>query len=121
MLTLIDLLVHSYENQSIYLLSTNTNSIKLPSINLDKIEDKNNIDIDFLIKQLYDKYINLDYNWTKPSLLDIDLYQSQEDILQTHIYYSCYVPHSTVLLSGNWMIADEILPHSKILKKALLC
>jgi hypothetical protein len=122
MLTLINLLAHSYQKDSIYLLSTSLDNIKIPFINLDNIDQNDtDISIDRLVQDLYNKHINLDYNWAQPRLLDIDMFRSDENIVQTHIYYACYIPYTTTLNNASWLLGDEILPYSKILRKALLC
>lgn len=121
MLTLINLLAHSYSKDSIYLLSLNSDTIKFPSINLDSLAGELEKTAEDLVRDLYNKHINLDYNWAQPKLLDIDIFQNEQKLIQTHVYYSCYIPHSTSLTSSHWVVGDEILPYSKILRKALLC
>jgi len=124
MLTLINLLAHSFNEGSLYLLSVDSETMRLPSLNLDSLTDKDKtkeISVNEIVKGLYDKYIDLDYNWAQPKLLDIDIFYSEQKILQTHIYYSCYIPYATRLNSSSWIIGDSILPHSQILRKALLC
>jgi hypothetical protein len=121
MLTLINLLAHSYNKDSIYLLSLNADAIKFPSINLDSLEGNIEQTTDDLIRELYNKHINLDYNWAQPKLLDVDIFKNEQGIVQTHIYYSCYIPHSTPLARSYWVVGDGILPYSNILRKALLC
>lgn len=122
MLTLINLLAHSFNEGSLYLLSIDSETMRLPSLNLDSLVDKTKeVSVDDIVKGLYNKYIDLDYNWAQPKLLDIDIFYSEKEILQTHIYYSCYIPYSTKLNNSSWTIGDSILPHSQILRKALLC
>jgi hypothetical protein len=121
MLTVINLLAHSCKNQSIYLLSVSPDSIKFPSINLDTLKPTKDISVKKIIEKLYSQHIVLDYNWAQPKLLDIDMFLSEEELLQTHIFYSCYIPYDTTIKDSSWVIADDLIPYSNILKKALLC
>jgi hypothetical protein len=119
MLTLTNLICCSIYQKSAYVLSCDKEQIKFPSLNLDNVNIDETTVAEDLIKSIFEKYISLDFNWAKPKLTDIDIYTSQDGVSQTHIYYSCYIPYRTVINDSYWVIADDMLAHSKLLRKAL--
>lgn len=119
MLTRINLICHSYNHSSIYLLSLEQFELKIPHYNIIQNNQENDFSLDTILKDLFCKYINIDYAWSKPSLLDVDIFKSDDDVLQTHIYYSAYVPYSTSIFNTYWYLADDIVSRSRILGKIL--
>jgi hypothetical protein len=119
MLTRINLLCHSYNHSSLYLLSLEQFELKIPHYNIVQNNQDENFSLDSTLKDLFCKYINIDYTWSRPSLLDVDIFKSDDNILQTQIYYSSYVPYATSIFNSYWYLADDMVCRSRILGKIL--
>lgn len=118
MLTLTNLVCCSINQKSAYALSLYQDKIRLPSINLDTVTINDSTSIEGLIKNLFEKHISIDFDWAKPKLIDIDIY-TNDNVTQTHIYYGCYIPYKTILSDSYWVLIDDMIPHSKVLRKVL--
>ena len=118
MSTQIDIIIYTVDADNIYILSTQVNEQVLPSIKIDKESiDVNNLDIEHHIRDIIQKYTNMDNGWLKTKLIDIQLYYIDET-LSTHIYYSCYIPHSAKI-AGDWIAVNKKILENKVIKKIL--
>jgi len=118
MLTRINLIAYSYEHTSSYIVSTKNDLLIIPHFDIAEDTYKEDRSVSNVLKDIFNKHIDLDYSWSSPKLIDVDIFKSEDGLLQTHIFYSCYIPHKTKI-SGYWFLADNLLLNSKILQKAL--
>lgn len=111
-----------FSDDTITLVSIDKESLILPQVDVSSLNPKkNNIDLQSITKLLFEKYVNLNFNWTKPKLLDIDLvYEQESNTSTTVIYYAIYIPHSTMLNNAYWIDAKQYVGHYDTLRK-LIC
>lgn len=118
MSTQIDVVIYSIDQDNIYILSTSKDKQELPFIRIDEESiDKNNLQIDNYVAQIIDKYTNMDHGWLNTKLIDVVIYNIDNN-LSTHIYYACYIPFVSKI-SGEWTTIDKKLTDNKIIKKIL--
>jgi hypothetical protein len=118
MSTQIDIVIYSIDKENIYILSSDDQNHTLPNIPIcEQNIDISNLNIEYYIYNLISKYTNIDPKWANPKLIDIEIYNNN-NILSTHIYYSCYVPNVSKK-SGYWIAMDKNTINNKIIKKIL--
>lgn len=106
--------------EKIYIISNNEDSIFLPQIDLSSLDiKKDNIEINSLLETLFNKYVDIDYGWLKPKLLNIEISHDNTNII-TAIYYGIYIPSNTILKNGYWTDIAPYVSYYDTLRK-LLC
>lgn len=107
-------------NNKIYIVSDSEEGLSFPQINLSTINfDLEEIGIEWLMKKLYNKYINIDPNWLDSRLVHIEL-KKLDNRITTIIYYGVCVPLEIPLKNGNWIDVSEFIPVYETLRK-LIC
>lgn len=109
-------------NDSISLVSTKEEALALPQIDISSLNPKkNNINLQSITKFIFEKYVNLNFDWTQPKLIDIDLmYQEDLNLSTTAIYYGIYVPDNVILNNSYWLDIKPYVGHYDTLRK-LVC
>ena len=117
----IELILYTVSEDNFCILSSNQDSLILPKIEIDKIDSVKLMDRkkEFFIEKLFCEYVSIDYKWANLKLLDCDI-QSDGENIYTHIFYGCFIPKYNITSNGFWIISNDLLKTSEIIKKALL-
>lgn len=122
--TVIICIIYSVQlnDESIVLVSSDKESLVLPQIDISSLNPKkHNINLQSIIKSIFEKYINLNFDWTKPKLLNIELsYEEESNTSTTVIYYGIYIPNNTLLNNSHWIDVKPYIGHYDTLRK-LIC
>jgi len=117
----IEFILYSNNEENFCLLSTDSDSLVLPNITFHNIDPVKLMDRtkEFFIEQTFSKYVSLDYKWANLRLLDCDI-QSDGENIYTHIFYGCFVPRHSITKDAFWIVSNDLLKTSKIIKKILI-
>lgn len=110
------------DNERIMLVSSNKESLSLPQIDISSLNPKkHNLNFQSIIKLIFEKYVNLSFDWTKPKLLNIELtHEEESNTLITGIYYAIYIPSSTLLSNATFIDIKPYVSQYETLRK-LIC
>jgi hypothetical protein len=109
-------------SDTVKIISTNKDSLAFPQMDISALNPKkNNINLNSVIQTIFEKYIKLDFNWSKPKLLDIELvYEEESNSIVTAIYYGIFIPHNTSIDNAYWIDIKPYVAHYNTLRK-LVC
>jgi len=112
----------SMTNDSINIISNNKDSLMFPQIDISTLNPKkHNINLDSILKLLFEKSINLNFEWSRPKLLNIELsYDEESNTAITAIYYGIFIPNNTALVNSYWIDIKPYVAHYDTLRK-LIC
>jgi hypothetical protein len=108
---------------SINIISNQNDLLLLPQIDISTLDPKkHNLDLESTVQLLFERCVNLDFNWSKPKLLNIELiYDEEADCTTTAIYYGIYVPDNTKLMNNcYWIDIKPYIGYYETLRK-LVC
>ena len=95
---------------NLYTVSIDKDSLVFPSVSLD-----NTTSVETIIRQLKEKYIDLDPQWIKHKITEVFLHSKENEIIL--IYYA-KIPITTKMKDCYWLRAYDFLSHP-ILVEAL--
>lgn len=123
--TIIICIIYSADlnNDIINIISKDKDSLLLPQIDVSDLNPKkHDINLDTIVKILFNKTVNLNFSWAKPKLLNMELvYNEENDTTTTAIYYGIYVPNNVQLINNSyWVDIKPYVGHYETLRK-LVC
>lgn len=120
--TIIICLIYTISNNTIKMVSSNEDSMMLPQIDISTLNSKkHHIELNNIVKVIFEKSVRLNFTWTKPKLINIELINEEENnTVTTTIYYGIYVPDNTLLINSFWIDIQPYIGHYETLRK-LVC
>lgn len=110
-------------SNNVNIVSSQENNLVLPHLDLSSLNPKKqDISLNNLIRVLFEKSVNLNFSWTKPKFLNVELIHDEEsNTIITGIYYAIYIPENTQLINNSyWIDIKPYVPYYEILRK-LVC
>jgi len=112
----------SISNDSVNIVSHDKNSLSFPQIDVSTMNPKKyNLTLNSILKLLFEKSVNISFEWSKPKLLNIELsYDEESNTLITAIYYGIFIPNNASLTNSYWIDIKPYVAHYDTLRK-LVC
>jgi hypothetical protein len=109
-------------NDTINIVSNDKDSLSFPQIDISTLNPKkHNLNLDSILKLLFEKSVNISFEWSRPKLLNIELsYDEELNTLITAIFYSIFIPNNTSLNDSYWIDIKPYIAHYDTLRK-LVC